>query len=97
MDRVQVFTADRIAVLPRGVEPLGQEKRANGGKRQAQAEQAKSGVSISVRKAGGTGELELLHADVAVMTVPLPLLQQGAVAFDPPLAEVRVCTVHGAY
>lgn len=57
------------------------------------------GVYVSVGKkaaaegdgvlGGGGGEGRVLWADAVVIAVPLSLLQQGVVEFDPPLPEVR--------
>ncbi len=41
----------------------------------------------------GGGEGELVRADAAIITVPLSVLQAGAVEFDPPLHEVRDAVV----
>lgn len=34
-------------------------------------------------------EEEVVRADAVIVALPLPLLQQGVVEFDPPLPEVR--------
>lgn len=38
---------------------------------------------------GVDSKVELMSADAVIMTVPLSLLQQEVVLFDPPLPEVR--------
>lgn len=64
-----------------------------------------AGVSISLRDDAASGERGVgtargedgvIHADAAVVTVPLPLLQQGVIRFDPPLSEVRLSLVFSA-
>lgn len=57
-------------------------------------------VEVVVHKqvvGGGSGdgaeeeEEELVRADAVIVAVPLSVLQEGAVEFDPPLSEVCVC------
>lgn len=54
-------------------------------------QQDTKGVSVSVKtrtSESGIEEAEVLHADVAVVTIPLSMLQRGSIQFDPPLREV---------
>lgn len=55
----------------------------------------KEATTAMARERGweGGSEAELVRADAAIITVPLSVLQAGAVEFDPPLHEVRAFVV----
>ena len=69
---------------------------ARSGKEEEDGRAPGGGVHVFVKKEATTavigergGERELVRADAVIITVPLSVLQAGAVEFDPPLPEVH--------
>lgn len=97
------------ATCEQGTANLGPDGASAGGDGSGEEEQGDGAVHVSIKKEGtvtttavvgerGQGEAEggageVVRADAVIVAVPLSVLQEGAVEFDPPLPEVRVIGV----
>lgn len=89
----QVRKCLRLNSPVHGVSIVDQNERVVGAVAKT-SEQSTGGVSVTLKKAGG-GAGETLWADAVIIAVPLSLLQNEALTFDPPIPPVSVCFFRG--
>lgn len=96
----RVSFVSRDTTSPIGGVISGKEEELERGENGAAAVDADGGgrVRVDFDAAGGGERRESVWTDAVIVAVPLSLLQQGAVEFDPPIPEVNtfgtLCLVH---